>query len=90
MLATDVADYLSRKGMPFREAHSVVARVVRHCLQRGKSLSGLSLEEWKGFSPFFDKDVFQFLTPVEAVIRRNSSGGTSPGNVEKRLREIGV
>jgi argininosuccinate lyase len=89
-LATDLADYLAQKGMPFREAHSVMGQVVNHCLETGGSLEALSLEEWRRFSPLFGKEVFALLSPKEAVARRNSFGGTSPRSVERRLKEIGA
>jgi argininosuccinate lyase len=89
-LATDVADYLTQKGLPFREAHSVAARVVNHCLGTRKSFDQLSLSEWKGFSPLFRRDVLKMLTPQQAVLQKKSPGGTSLENVERRLKEIGA
>jgi argininosuccinate lyase len=83
--ATDLADYLVRKGVPFREAHEVVGRAVRHGLERGVELSDLSLEELRRFSPLFAPDVHQALT-VEASLRaRAVSGGTAPDAVRRAL-----
>ncbi len=89
-LATDVADYLVEKGVPFRKAHEVVGAVVRSCLAENRQLEQLSVEEWKRFSPIFEQDLLPRLTLESAVDRRRSAGGTARVNVHKRLREIGV
>jgi argininosuccinate lyase len=89
-LATDVADYLVEKGLPFRRAHEVVGAVVRWCLAEDKQLEQLSLEEWRQFSPLFGKDLLPRLTLESAVDRRRSYGGTARVNVQQRLRSIGV
>jgi argininosuccinate lyase len=89
MLATDVADYLVEKGMPFRRAHEVVGTVVRWCLKEHKQLEDLSLAEWRRFSPLFDRDLLPRLTLEAAVDRRRSYGGTARANVQQRLRSIG-
>lgn len=89
MLATDVADYLVGKGMPFRRAHEVVGTVVRSCLKEHKQLEDLSLAEWRRFSPLFDRDLLPRLTLEAAVDRRRSYGGTARANVQQRLRSIG-
>ena len=89
-LATDVADYLVEKGLPFRKAHEVVGAVVRWCLAEKKGLEQLSLEEWQRFSPLFGQDLFPRLTLESAVDRRRSYGGTARSEVQRRLRSIGV
>jgi argininosuccinate lyase len=89
-LATDVADYLVEKGVPFRKAHEIVARVVRLCLSDNTGLEQLSLEEWQRFSPVFEPDLLPRLSLEAAVDRRRSAGGTARANVHKRLQEIGV
>jgi len=89
-LATDVADYLVEKGLPFRQAHAVVGAVVRWCVAENKRLEQLSLEEWQGFSPTFGRDLFPRLNLESAVERRRSYGGTARTNVQRRLRSIGV
>ena len=88
-LATDVADYLVEKGLPFRKAHEVVGAVVRWCLAEKKGLEQLSLEEWQRFSPLFGQDLFPRLTLESAVDRRRSYGGTARSEVQRRLRSIG-
>ena len=90
MLATDVADYLVEKQVPFRRAHAVVGAVVQWCVAEGRELHQLTLEEWRRFSPAFEADLLPRLTPETAVARRTSDGGTSPENVERQLRAAGV
>jgi argininosuccinate lyase len=89
-LATDVADYLVEKGLPFRKAHEVVGAVVRWCVTQKKQLEQLSIEEWRQFSPVFDHDLLSRLTLESAVDRRRSYGGTARVNIQRRLRSIGV
>jgi argininosuccinate lyase len=86
MLATDVADYLVRKGLPFREAHGVVGKAVRGAAEKGLSLDQLPLEEWQAIGPF-EADVDQFLDPLKSVERRNAIGGTSPGSVREQIQK---
>jgi len=90
MLATDVADYLVEKQVPFRRAHEVVGAVVQWCVAEGRELHQLTLEEWRRFSPAFEADLLPRLTPEAAVARRTSYGGTSPENVARQLRAAGV
>ena len=89
-LATDVADYLVEKGLPFRKAHEIVGTIVRDCITKNRGLEQLSLEEWQQFCPVFELDILPRLTLESAVSRRRSAGGTARVNVDKRLREIGV
>ncbi|HYR03566.1 MAG TPA: argininosuccinate lyase, partial [Syntrophobacteria bacterium] len=69
--ATDVADYLVRKGMPFRDAHEVVGKSVAYCIEKGKDLPELTLEEWKGFSDRIDADIYDAIT-LEASVNARS------------------
>ncbi len=89
-LATDLADYLVGRGLPFRQAHEVVGQVVRHCLESGRTLQELSLDELRSFSPKFEARVRNWLAPEAAVARRRAGGGTAPRNVMRRLRALGV
>ncbi|MGH7961259.1 MAG: argininosuccinate lyase [Candidatus Binatia bacterium] len=89
-LATDVADYLVEKGLPFRQAHAVVGAVVRWCVAENKRLEQLSLEEWQHFSPLFGQDISSRLSLESAIERRRSYGGTARANVQRRLKSIGV
>ncbi len=76
--ATDLADYLVVKGMPFRKAHEVVATAVRNCIEQGKRLEDLTLDEMRSFSDMIDEDVFDVINVDSCVERRRSYGGTSP------------
>jgi len=89
-LATELADYLSSKGLPFREAHAVVGNVVRHCIDNHLTLEGLSLSELRAFSPYFRADVRKWLSAEAAVRRRKATGGTAPENVRKQLKKLGL
>ena len=79
--ATDLADYLVRKGMPFRDAHEVVARAVRHAEQKGCDLAELPLADLQRFAPLIDEDVFRVLTLEGSVASRDHPGGTAPAQV---------
>ena len=83
--ATDVADYLVAKGVPFREAYQMVGAVVKRCLQEGVLLLDLSLEQWKSFHPAFEADLFDALAPRQVVAARVSEGGTGFVRVEEQL-----
>lgn len=85
ILATELADYLVRKGVPFRKAHHAVGQAVQHCVQAGKGLQDCSLEELKGFSKAFDSDVFAFLDLTAAVDHRMSLGGTASLRVREAI-----
>ncbi|OKH22935.1 argininosuccinate lyase [Chroogloeocystis siderophila] len=74
--ATDVADYLAARGVPFREAYNLVGKVVKTCIAAGKLLKDLSLEEWKALHPAFEQDIYQAIAPQQVVAARNSYGGT--------------
>ncbi len=84
ILATDLADYLVNKGKPFRIAHDIVARLVSHAIDKGKSFSQLSLTEYQGFSPLFGEDVYS-ITVESSIAARNVIGGTAPKQVERAL-----
>ena len=79
--ATDLADYLVKKGLPFRDAHEAVALAVRFAEQRGCDLSGISLAEFQQFSTLIAEDVYQVLTLEGSLASRNHTGGTAPQQV---------
>jgi len=79
-LATDLADYLARKEVPFREAHTIVGNLVRYAISKGKSLQDLSLKEYRRFSPLFDDDVHD-INVESSIGSRNVIGGTAPKQV---------
>jgi argininosuccinate lyase len=81
--ATDIADYLVRKGIPFREAHQLVGEIVKFCLEKGCQFKDLSLEEFKQFHRSFDEDIWRVLDTRRSVEQRDCVGGTSL----RRLRE---
>ncbi|MBT2689339.1 argininosuccinate lyase [Bacillus sp. ISL-47] len=74
--ATELADYLSDKGIPFREAHEIVGKLVLTCVEKGCFLGDLPLDEFKKANTLFDEDIYAVLDPYTAVKRRNSAGGT--------------
>jgi argininosuccinate lyase len=84
--ATDVADYLVARGVPFREAYQLVGAVVKRCLQDGVLLLDLSLEQWQTFHPVFEADLFAALAPRQVVAARVSEGGTGFVRVEEQLK----
>ncbi len=84
--ATDLADYLVRQGMPFRDAHEVVGKAVRLGVDSNRDLADMSLEELQGFSDRIDKDVFEVLTLEGSVAARNHLGGTAPKQVRSAVK----
>jgi argininosuccinate lyase len=84
ILATDLADYLVRKGESFRAAHGIVAKLVSYAMEQGESFSELNLGEYKRFSPRFDEDVYS-ITIESSIAARNVTGGTAPKQVEQAL-----
>jgi argininosuccinate lyase len=85
--ATDLADYLVGKDMPFRDAHEVVGSAVAYGVEQGKDLSEMTLEELQKFSAVIDQDVFEVLTLEGSVAARNHLGGTAPEQVKARVVE---
>jgi argininosuccinate lyase len=83
--ATDVADYLAAKGVPFREAYNIVGTVVKVCLAQGKLLKDLTLDEWKAIHPKFEADIYTAIAPRQVVAARNSYGGTGFDQVRQAL-----
>ena len=83
--ATDLADYLVRKGVPFREAHEAVAKAVRHAVERGKDLSEIALGELQQFSKLIENDVFDALTLEGSMAARSHVGGTAPKTVKAAI-----
>jgi argininosuccinate lyase len=83
--ATDIADYLVRKGLPFRNAHEVVGKTVRYCIENGKDIPGLTLEEFRQFSSDIEADIFAYVTLEASVNARKATGGTAREAVEREL-----
>ena len=88
-LATELADYLSSKGVPFRDAHGVVGEIVRHCLANALTLEEMTVAQLQRFSPHFRADVRKWLSAEAAIRRRRATGGTAPRNIDRQLRRHG-
>jgi argininosuccinate lyase len=86
--ATDCADYLVRKGLPFRDAYTVIGRIVAECVRRGCTLETMTLEEYRAFSPLFDDDVFKAVRLETCVANRQVPGGPAPKAVEVQLEGV--
>ncbi len=90
MNATDLADYLVGRGIPFRAAHGVAGKVVQACLAQGRRIEDTPLEQLQKFSARIDRDVYRYLSAEAMVERRRAAGGTARSNVIRRLKELGV
>ena len=86
--ATDCADYLVRKGLPFRDAYTIVGNIVADCVRRGLTLETMSLEDYRAFSPLFDEDVFRAVRLETCVASRNVPGGPAPTAVWAQLESV--
>lgn len=82
--ATDMADYLAKKGLPFRQAHAVVGNAVHYCIEHHKVLLDLSMEEFRSMSPLFEEDIKEALSIENCVKNRESYGGTGPKSVKRQ------
>lgn len=87
--ATDLADYLVNKGLPFRDAHAVVGRAVLYCIQKGISLEEVDLATYRDFTPLIEEDVYPYIDVLQCVIRRKLPGGPAPDTVEQAIKEAG-
>ena len=87
LTATDLADYLAKKNVPFREAHHMTGNIVAYCEKNKKTLDSLSLVELQKFSKIIQKDVFNYITIEKSVSSKTSFGGTSKANVKKMIRK---
>jgi len=86
--ATDVADYLVRQGMPFRDAHEVVGKSVAYCLSSGKDLPELTMEEWRAFSDKIGEDIYTSITLEASVNARRATGGTALEKVKEEIARL--
>lgn len=87
--ATDMADYLAKKGLPFRQAHAVVGNAVHYCIEHHKVLLDLSMEEFRSMSPLFEEDIKEALSIENCVKNRESYGGTGPKSAERQQTHAG-
>jgi len=86
--ATDCADYLVKKGMPFRDAYTIVGKLVAYCIENGKTLETLSLDEYRSISPVFEQDVFEALDLTTCVNGRNVPGGPAQSEVKRQIAAL--
>jgi len=87
LIATDMADYLAVRGMPFREAHTCAGKAVRYALDKKKQLYELSIKELQSFSSGIKEDIFKYLDTKEMINRRKSAGGTAAENVKAAIKK---
>ena len=85
LTATDMADYLAAKGVPFREAHKITGEVIQYCITHKMYFGNLDLDTLREFSPKFDADIFEFILPQSSVEHKQSAGSTSPHEVKKQI-----
>ena len=83
--ATDAADWLVKKGVPFRDAHAILGQLVLYCINSDTSLEDLSMEEFKAISPVFDESVYEAISVEKCVAARNIPGGPSPEYIKKLI-----
>jgi argininosuccinate lyase len=88
LLATDVADYLVRRGLPFRRAHEVVGGLVRKLVAEGREFDSLSIKEWRAVSDLFDADIASHVTPKASVAAKRTPQSTAPAAVGHALAEV--
>lgn len=86
IFATDVAEYLVERGVPFRKSHEIVGRAVKWCIDRGRALTSLTAEEWRTFDSKIGDDLPGLLTPERSAGRRNTTGGASPNQVREQIK----
>ena len=86
--ATDLADHLAKKGVPFRTAYKICGEIVAYCAENGKVLETLEIEEYKRFSELFDTDVYADIDLKNCLSKRESYGGPGPRSVKKQIEEL--
>ena len=88
LLATDVADYLVGRGVPFRRAHEIVGALVRKLITEGRGFESLSVDEWRATSDLFNPDIVSWVTPAASVAAKRTPQSTAPGAVRERLADV--
>ena len=86
--ATDCADYMTKKGVPFRDAYCVTGQLVNRCIELGVTLDALPIEEYRAFSPVFDEDVYAAIDLLTCVRQRSIPGGPAPETVKKQIEDV--
>jgi argininosuccinate lyase len=84
--ATDAADYLVTHGVPFRDAHGIIGRLVLYCIDQKKALDDLTIDEFKQFSPAFDKDIYDAISLKTCVEKRNTIGAPGTAAIERMIQ----
>ena len=88
MNATDAADYLVSKGIPFRDCHEIIGKIVLYCIEKGIAIEDMSMEEFKSFSPKFEDDIYEKIDIRNCIKAKKSKGSTSFESVKKQLEDI--
>jgi argininosuccinate lyase len=88
MNATDVAEYLVKKGMPFRSAHEVSAKIVRACIEKKRNIEDMTLADLRAASGLFESDIFERITPEACVGARNIPGGPAPAQTAVQIAAL--
>ncbi|MEI8218574.1 MAG: argininosuccinate lyase, partial [Elusimicrobiota bacterium] len=88
LAATEVADYLAKKKMPFRQAHGLVKQIVLQCVKNNATLADLSLGDWQKYSPLIQSDIVAVIDPLRIVQTKKSEGGTSRQSVLRQLTNL--
>ena len=86
--ATDIAEYLVRKGLPFRQAHEITGRIVRYAIESGKGLTDLTPQEYKAYSSLIGSDIYDFIDVRASINSKTSFGGTSPARVKEQIKRF--
>ncbi|MEG2857368.1 MAG: argininosuccinate lyase, partial [Clostridia bacterium] len=86
--ATDCADYLVKKGMPFRDAYMIVGKLVSHCISSGETLDSLSIKDYKAISDVFERDIYDAIDLKTCVNGRAAQGGPAEGEVKRQIDEL--
>ncbi len=87
-LATDIADYLVKKGIPFREAHRITGTIIKYSIKKNKKLNELSIDELKKFSNLIDNEIYEYISLESAIIKRQIRGGTSQKEIKKQITRL--
>ena len=88
MNATDAADYLVSKGIPFRDCHEIIGKIVLHCINKGIAIEEMTMDEFKSFSPAFEEDIYEKIDIRNCIKAKKSKGSTSFASVKKQLEDI--
>jgi argininosuccinate lyase len=86
ILATDIADYLVKKGVPFRPSHHIVSKLVRYAIAKQQTVESLKINDFRRFSPAFDKDVYKIFDIKKSIESKNTLGGTATPMVKQQIK----